>query len=598
MKKSKLLLNLLSLFSCASMMACGGNRDTCEEYVDDDETIHMFILAGQSGARGKALNKDLSDEDKEVNYDVDIYADGLTMPQLTSIPDGISETKTFEELKAGFGDSGTEFGPEIGMGKALASRFPKDGLSRKSVIVKYTACGSTFTDHWYSKSMLEDSSISSKLNTNQKRTLEDGSETGPLTKNLYTMIDNAKEMLESEDFKVVIDGVVFLHGEQDAKFDTNMEIYKSCLEYFIKDLRDYVQDEKLPFVIGEALTNSAKYSNKLRDIQLEVATNDDYSTFVDTLDLKTNTFEPWHFGAESNIILGKRVIEELVKGIDVREIESFDISSINVPLNEDYDLPRYLPVKFKNGTESYVIVDEYSSYDKTKEGEQEIEAKVKINCKYYETKIKINVLKNYALIDGEKDKTYTKQILLPSSKGDVNILKTDDGIYIQANINDNDVWTDGEAWHTGDMGQKNKNDDFRVYITNGEAKDRYTYALSAANLLRVYEAGTDFNGSSESSLLNKNLYYKKQINLSDYRVNTFGDVNGGKNTGYQLEMFISYDDLGYSSDDDIKLCFELSDISSNDEGKTKTETKYYLTKSETTNKENDNNSYFSLSDLD
>ena len=88
------------------------------------EKVSLVVLAGQSGARGKALVSDLDEEYKEINVDVDILADGLPMGELVNIP-GINEEVYFEALEPGYGDSPSEFGPEIGMGETLASANPK-----------------------------------------------------------------------------------------------------------------------------------------------------------------------------------------------------------------------------------------------------------------------------------------------------------------------------------------------------------------------------------------------------------------------------------------------------------------------------------------
>ena len=82
-KMKTALLPLISL----TLLACGKTSDTGKETTTkptettietakpapvEDDKIHIIVLAGQSGARGKAHNTDLSDEDKEENYDVDI----------------------------------------------------------------------------------------------------------------------------------------------------------------------------------------------------------------------------------------------------------------------------------------------------------------------------------------------------------------------------------------------------------------------------------------------------------------------------------------------------------------------------------------------
>ena len=41
---------------------------------EEDNKVHLIILTGQSGARGKALNSHLTEEQKETNDEVDIMA--------------------------------------------------------------------------------------------------------------------------------------------------------------------------------------------------------------------------------------------------------------------------------------------------------------------------------------------------------------------------------------------------------------------------------------------------------------------------------------------------------------------------------------------
>ena len=140
------------------------------------EKVSLVVLAGQSGARGKALVSDLDEEYKEINVDVDILADGLPMGELVNIP-GINEDVYFEALEPGYGDYPSEFGPEIGMGQTFASANPKFDEDYKTVIVKYTASGSTFTDHWYSSSAIADDSVAAHLNFDQVAVTENGKET-------------------------------------------------------------------------------------------------------------------------------------------------------------------------------------------------------------------------------------------------------------------------------------------------------------------------------------------------------------------------------------------------------------------------------------
>lgn len=597
MKKNTIftLSTLLLLASCGGGGASSSSTPTTINVPPEDNKVHLIILTGQSGARGKAVNSDLLDEQKEINDEVDIMADGLTMPALSKIPETIPSRVKISELKPGYGDSGNEFGPELGMGETMRSRYLKDGDLRKSVIVKYTACGSTFTDHWYSESLLEDEELSSKLNLAQVRTNEKTQkQTGPLTNNLYQLIDATIQQLSDEGFESVIDGAVFLHGEQDAKFDVNMEIYEKALEYFIQDLRSYVENETLPFVISEALTNSAKYSNRLREIQKTVADRVDNATFVSNEGLYTNTFEPWHFGAQSNMELGNRLAAEVISHYDYRKVKTFEDKTITVPQGVKVSLPKYIKATFENDMEGMIKIAYTSDYDETKLGKQTVSFKATTVYGDFNGTLKV-IVNNEPYIDGQLTEYANMKKHTVDGIGDIYVAQGKEGLYIAAKVNDNDLWTDGEAWSVGDMGQKGLNDDFRIFVAStDDAENRVTVCLSAANLLRVYEAGTTLE---DKGLEKKNLVYQDSLEDYRYRVTTKGLTNveeGGASNGFDLELYISYSDLGIDPED-MFLCFDYNNITKT--SGTKTATDHYFSKTNQANSELDIANYFSLTEL-
>lgn len=597
MKKNTIftLSTLLLLASCGGGGASSSSTPTTINVPPEDNKVHLIILTGQSGARGKAVNSDLLDEQKEINDEVDIMADGLTMPALSKIPETIPSRAKISELKPGYGDSGNEFGPELGMGETMRSRYLKDGDLRKSVIVKYTACGSTFTDHWYSESLLADEELSSKLNLDQVRTNEKTKkQTGPLTNNLYQLIDATIQQLSDEGFESVIDGAVFLHGEQDAKFDVNMEIYEKALEYFIQDLRSYVDNETLPFVISEALTNSAKYSNRLREIQKTVANKVDNATFVSNEGLYTNTFEPWHFGAQSNMELGNRLAAEVISHYDYRKVKTFEDKTITVPQGVKVSLPKYIKATFENDMEGMIKIAYTSDYDETKLGEQTVSFKATTVYGDFNGTLKV-IVNNEPYIDGQLTEYANMKKHTVDGIGDIYVAQGKEGLYIAAKVNDNDLWTDGEAWSVGDMGQKGLNDDFRIFVAStDDAENRVTVCLSAANLLRVYEAGTTLE---DKGLEKKNLVYQDSLEDYRYRVTTKGLTNveeGGASNGFDLELYISYSDLGIDPED-MFLCFDYNNITKT--SGTKTATDHYFSKTNQANSELDIANYFSLTEL-
>ncbi len=594
MKKNKISIALL-LMTLASCVGCG--KEPSVKVSPEDNKVHLIILAGQSGARGKSLTSDLSEEQQEPIYDVDIIAEGLQMPRLNAIPEHISDKTEIEVLEPIYGDIASEFGPEVGMGETMRSRYLKNGNFRKSVIIKYTACGSTFTSDWFSSSAIEDETIYPSLNLAQVRTNEKTEkQTGPLTNNLYELIDRAIEQLTDEGYETSIDGAVFLHGEQDAKFDVNMSIYEKSLEYFIKDLRDYVGNNELPVVITEAITNSAKYSNRLREIQRNVASKDENTTFISARDLYPNTFEPWHFGAAGSVEIGNRIAAEIISHYDYRKVRSFEEKTIKVPVGVNIELPTYLRATFENDMEGMIKVSYDSSYDSSKVGEQTVKYKATTVYGDYEGQLKV-IVNNEPYVDGTLNEYANVKKNTVEGIGDIYVVKGEEGLFVSANINDNDIWSDGEKWGSGDMGQCGENDDFRVYITEGDDIDnKIAVFLSAANLFRVYEPGTDL--SKEASLHKNNMVYNKYIDNYSYYVHTKGLVNVANDPsseGMTLEFYISYEDLEIENPDNIRLCFNYSNVTK-DSG-TKVATDHWYTKASDSKFEESISNYFPISEL-
>ena len=571
----------------------GENQNPTPTPTEDDK-VHLIVLAGQSGARGKALVKDLGEEDKEDNIDVDILADGLPMGELGNIT-GIDDSLYIDVLKPGYGDFPSEFGPEIGMGQTMASRYPKFDAEYKSVVVKYTASGSTFTDHWYSSSALEDGEIADYLNLDQLSATSKGGDTGPLTANLYSLVEKAIAELEELGYEVVIDGMAFVHGEQDAKFTDNMKIYEKALTHFINDFRAYFGNEKMPVVVTEALTNSAQYSNDLRAYQASVCAKLENVSLIETDDLYTNTFEPWHFGAESNNILGNRIAAEIISFNDTRVVKSIDEEVIELPLGVKVDLPEYVKASFTNYYSGYLKVEEYSDYDCTKLGLQQISFKAKTGEGMKEFSLSVNISDKVAFVDGKLTEYAGAKNIISDEFGELYVIKGESGLYIGAKINDSQIWTDGENWHRGDMGQNGVNDDFIIYLTDSTVENRTTICLSTANLLRVYSDGIGLDSSDITLELNNRVYNKK---LHDYKHHVVidGTVNGGTSSGVTFELYVSYADLGIEDPDLIKMCFNYSDMTKNGQI-TSNDNKYIFNGIDAEKAEQRIESYFSINEL-
>ena len=188
-----------------------------------------------------------------------------------------------------------------------------------------------------------------------------------------------------------------------------------------------------------------------------------------------------------------------------------------------------------------------------------------------------------------------KKIELPNGLGEIYVVMSNVGIYVAAKINDSEIWTDGENWKKGDMGQKGNNDDFRIYITEGEASERTTICLSAANLLRVYKNGLSLD-SDDIKLEYGNLVYNKKLANYAFQVNTSGLMNCQESDGMTLEMFLSFADLGVKEPENIKLCFNYNNVSS--VNGVKSNVNNYLVAGNLAEKAEENiESYFSINEL-
>ena len=267
---------------------------------------------------------------------------------------------------------------------------------------------------------------------------------------------------------------------------------------------------------------------------------------------------------------------------------------VKVPLNAEVTLPKYVPATFDNDYSGYIKVEYTGTYDNTKEGTYEVPFRAS-GCQDVAGKLEVKVTKE-VYVDGIMNEYEGRKSVSLGDLGKVYVTKGEEGLYVSASINDKEVWTDGEAWHNGDMGQKGMNDDFRVYATSGEANERVSILLSAANLLRVYGDGTTLDSNS---LSNNNWVYKKLIDGYYYRATTHGFVNDSEieSQGVDFEFFMPYEALGMDADE-IKLCFEYSDISSVDDKKIET-VHYYTANGYSTNDnlEDETSSYISLNEL-
>lgn len=537
----------------------------------EDNKVHIIVLAGQSGARGKGVKNELTSDQLEENQYVRLYQDGHEMAYIERLDEEVSgDLNVF--CGPGFGDSNSEIGPEIGIAETFSSRYHGEE-DFKAVIVKYTVCGSDFPNEWYSTSMINDVEISPKLNKDAKhlKTFND-KQTGPLTRDLYQLLSNCIKDLKDAGCEPVIDGLAWSHGEMDAQKTSYTAMYEKNLKYFINDFRTEFGAD-IPVVVSSILTNCAGYRNEVLKAQQNVASSVNNVTLIDTSDLFSNSFEPWHLSAQSNVILGNEMAAALLEKLDDRKIESLNLPSkfggaYKVPHGYEVKLPQYLPFNYKDDFTGYSKVTYTSTYDKNTVGDQEVSFVVKnVNGALYEGKLPVKIVDN-PFVDGKVDETTLYHALNQTCDDKVQLYYASDesGLYLAGKVTDTHIWSDSVNYsRSGDFNQMNRNDDMRFFITGNTASERRTICLSAANLFRFYKTGVKLYENINS---NNNLFYKRTLEGDvNYRVTFNGKANDNSVTseGWEFEIYVSYEDLGVTGLNQIKLCAYHSDIQNPDD---------------------------------
>lgn len=271
----------LTILGITAILAVGIQQKLHAEHYD------VFLLAGQSNMDGRGAVKDLTDTLKgyaKPDPDILIHfsAGGLKRPLTTS--------HGFKPLQPGYsGTPGNKnpnalptmtFGPEVAFGPEIARALP----GKKILLVKFAEGGTSLGKDW---------------NPEEK---------GKLYENFIKFVRQTEQMIKSNGDTCEIRGMAWHQGESDASMPAGK--YEIALKGLIAKVRDDLGNKDLPFVIGQV------FDNKKRDgiIMDQKATAKAVSKvgFANADGLKTSD-NGTHFDAASQIELGKRLAEEMVR---------------------------------------------------------------------------------------------------------------------------------------------------------------------------------------------------------------------------------------------------------------------------------------------
>ena len=106
----------------------------------------------------------------------------------------------------------------------------------------------------------------------------------------------------------------WMQGENDATTPQSVPVYDKLLANFIADIRFYLENDNLPFVIGQIKTpDDVAGQAEVIEMQKKVVAADPLCSLVDTSDLSMKHDDAWHYDYLSMLTLGKRFAEAAIE---------------------------------------------------------------------------------------------------------------------------------------------------------------------------------------------------------------------------------------------------------------------------------------------
>lgn len=181
------------------------------------------------------------------------------------------------------------FGPELSFGRGLADGHPTCG---NVAIIKKSKGGKTLAVDWYP-----------------------GIPHGPQYNQLLALVEVALQDLEQQGYIPVLEGMIWMQGESDAKTEDYALAYQENLELLISDLREDLGVPQLPFVIGRIHDQlpiwKYPFADTVRAAQVAVADETPSTRMISTdgLGIKSDSV---HFDGPGQIVLGEEFAQEII----------------------------------------------------------------------------------------------------------------------------------------------------------------------------------------------------------------------------------------------------------------------------------------------
>lgn len=208
------------------------------------ETIHVFLIGGQSNGDGRASSTGLPSQLLSPQTDVPYYwaNDTAATP---GVPTSLGTLLTLRPNTS----RTSQLGPEVTFGRSMSDSYAAYG--QKIAIIKYAAGGTNLYSQWAAGGT--------------SGTAGDGS----VYKSFQSIVGAGLSALQTANpgKTLSIDGMIWMQGESDS-IATFSAQYQTNLTNFISDIR-LTYGASLPFVIGQLSANqtgtgSASFRNDVR----------------------------------------------------------------------------------------------------------------------------------------------------------------------------------------------------------------------------------------------------------------------------------------------------------------------------------------------
>ena len=244
-----------------------GGQATQSITVTVTNEVSVFLLGGQSNMAGRAFNSTLSAPLFDPYPAVQIWQDDI---------------QGFSNLRPGFGGelrpgdsgaagNGSQFGPELTFGRSI------DGVAPEEVfLIKYAEGGTSLAEDWAPEGS---NNVDYDLFNNR--------------------VSDALAALANNNVGYSIEGMLWMQGERDTRFESFANAYAANLIAFIADMRDRY-GANLRFVIGKL---SPSFSGAVPVAQETVAVADprNYIVNTDAFELLSDQI---HYSTNGTIDLG------------------------------------------------------------------------------------------------------------------------------------------------------------------------------------------------------------------------------------------------------------------------------------------------------